>query len=50
MNNNYKLMCTDIANGVKSFSVVYYFETLEQAEKAKKAIENGGNKVKIKKV
>ena len=50
MNNNYKLLCTDRRNNVNKLEIVYYFETLDQAEKAKKSIEKGGNAAKIKKL
>ena len=47
--NNYKIVCTDKRKDVKK-EYEYCFETIEDAMRAKRAIENGGNKAEIKRV
>ena len=46
-NNNYQIVVTETKTA-KTYT--YYFETIEQAERAKKAIEQGGNKAKLKEI
>lgn len=51
MANNYKLLCTDKhSDNPRAWRWVYYFHTLEEAQRAKKSIEKGGNKAKIEEV
>lgn len=48
MANNYRLIVTETKGMRRSYT--YYFDTLEQAQRARKAMEEGGCKVVIKKV
>lgn len=47
--NNYKLVCTDKRKEVQK-EYEYYFETIEDAIRAKRAIEKGGNKAEVKRI
>lgn len=46
-NNNFQIIVTETKTS-KTF--IYYFETIEEAKHAKRKIEEGGNRAKIKKV